>query len=489
MTDMRPFGWADVLWLLLVVTLAGGARAGYVWHYADAGRNSGPYRVQDVPEPVGSGSPDPATPNELETLVQNIETRQWYGSKAPFAPGEEATAHYSPGLPWLLGSLARAVGQDDRARFGSWVRWLQCGFGTATAGLYFLFARRAFRSRAVGVLAGLAVAVHPFAVISCAEIQDGVLASFLLALVLFLGARSGQTAAPLASLLYGLALAGLALVRAACLPFSFVALGWFLVRCRTLPRGWLCAVLAFLGFVNALAPWMVRNFETFGEPVPVVDSCYLHLWVGNNPQATGGPASASAYRAAPSRALAEIPTGQQPLRYDRLGQVVLEEVRTRPVPTLRRRLLAALSFLFGEQCFTARRLAEPSVPGEELVGVEETLHATLLGVLALAFLGWRWSYGWRRESLPAALAVIWLPLPYILGHAEGLSGPRLPLDGLLSCYAVFALLCLVPGLGRYLREGNFSAAAPGIGSGTTPLQLPAPPGSTPGRTSRGPSWR
>ena len=78
---------------------------------------------------------------------------------------------------------------------------------------------------------------------------------------------------------------------------------------------------------------------------------------------------------------------------------------------------------------------------------------TLLGLLVLAFLGWRWSYGWQAESMPAALAMIWIPLPYILSHAEALSGPRLPLDGVLLCYAAFALLCLTPGVRRYFLDG------------------------------------
>ena len=83
------------------------------------------------------------------------------------------------------------------------------------------------------------------------------------------------------------------------------------------------------------------------------------------------------------------------------------------------------------------------------------LQGTLLALFALGdFLGWRrWSYGWRKESMPASLAVIWIPLPYILGHAESLSGPRLPLDGVLLCYAAFAAACMIPGVGGYLFRG------------------------------------
>jgi hypothetical protein len=80
------------------------------------------------------------------------------------------------------------------------------------------------------------------------------------------------------------------------------------------------------------------------------------------------------------------------------------------------------------------------------------LQAVLLAMLLLALLGWRWSYGWRWESVIAAIAIIWVPVPFILSHAEKLCGPRLPLDGVLLCYAAFALVCLVPGLNGPLLD-------------------------------------
>src|SRR5262249_52900468 len=71
--------------------------------------------------------------------------------------------------------------------------------------------------------------------------------------------------------------------------FAVVAVLWYLLRCRSVRRGWLCALLAFLGFANGLAPWTLRNYQAFHDVVPVADSMYLHLWVGNNEKATGGP--------------------------------------------------------------------------------------------------------------------------------------------------------------------------------------------------------
>jgi hypothetical protein len=456
MSDVRRFSVVDLVLLLVVLLGAAAVRCGYLWSYADQAATAGPLQVQG-PGPVLTELPAStalrgrAPPTEFDALVHNLKEYRWFGSLAPFAAAEEKTAHVAPGYPWLLSVLALSQAEAiDRT-----VRWLQAGLGSATAALYFLFARRAFQSRVVGALAGLLCAVHPFWVVNTAEIADGVLATFLLAACIYLGAHSGWDGGPFTSFLYGLALAGLTLVRAALLPFALVALLWFFLRCRTLRRGWLCALLAFLGFANGEVSWTFRNYQHFGDVYPIVNSTYYHLWMGNNPGATGGPqteqalveALAAARGQEPqavAKALAGLPQRE---RYASLAAAVWAEVREHPGETLRRRLWAGLDFVFGRDWFAERMPwrvagAESSTSGWLANGT--LLNGTLLGMLLLGLLGWRWTYGWRHEALPSALALVWVPLPYLLSHAEALNGPRLPLDGVLLCYAAFALACLVP---------------------------------------------
>jgi 4-amino-4-deoxy-L-arabinose transferase-like glycosyltransferase len=459
MTELRRFGLADLLFLLLVLGVAAAARAGYLVASAESGRTAGPLLVQDRPprlrnQPADTTLLGRSAPNEQDALVHNLKERSWFGCPAPLASGEEATAHIAPGYPGLVAVLARVSGEASLDRS---VRWLQVGLGTLTAGLYFLFARRAFRSLAVATLAGLMSALHLFWVINTADVNDGVVATFLLALALYLGVRAGQTAEASTSLLYGLSLAALALVRAATLPFAFVAIAWFLLRSRSQTRGWLCALLAFLGFANGLAPWTVRNLQEFGELLPIVDSTYLHLWIGNNTQANGGPLSPDPFQTLPTAELAKVT--KQPERYGRLSGLVWDEVRDHPAATLHRRLAAGLSFVFGAQWVADGRFVEERSAGESSLpdwlgrSYPQILQGTMLALLMLAALGWRWSFGWRFEAMPLSLALIWIPLPFLLGHAETLSGPRLPLDGVLLCYAAFALVCLVPGVGQQLLDG------------------------------------
>ncbi len=436
MSNQRPFGLVGFLLLLIVFLGAAAIRAGYLLTYADSGATAGPIQVQE-------------TSPELRELITNVKDSTWFGDHAPFSEEEEQTADHSPGYPWLVGLLARLV---DAAVLDKTVRWIQVGLGALTAAVYFLFALRAFSSRVVALLAGAFAAVYPFWVSSSAEVNDAVLAGLLLALAVYLGTRAVQTHGPFASLLFGLSLAGLALVRAATLPFGFVALAWFLLRSRHESRGWLCALLAFLGFVNGLVPWTIRNYQAFGEPLPVVSSAWLHLWIGNNENANGGPETESMLQSAPAGDLKAIKN--QPQRYARLSGLVWDEVRQRPVRTVERRIWAGLDFLWGERFFTAHRLADPTKPDENVSVWEFSLLLSLLILYALAFLGWRWTYAFRKECVPATLAVIWLPLPYLLSHAGALHGPRLPLDGVLLCYAAFALCCLIPGIGGNLLEGR-----------------------------------
>jgi 4-amino-4-deoxy-L-arabinose transferase-like glycosyltransferase len=473
MAEIRRFGATDALLLAGVLALAAGARAGYLISCADQAGNGGPLLVQTPPPvveppPPPSGDEPPRPPaTELDVLVRNLKGGDSFTSPAPFAQGEEPTAHVAPGYPWLLAMLARAV---DPAALERTVRWVQCGLGALTAGLYFLFARRAF-GRLVAVLAGLLCAVHPFWVIDTAAVNDGVVSTFLVGLALWLGGRAANTGAavvrtgphpgyveggPFASLLYGLTLAGVALVRAALLPFAFVALCWLLLRSRDLTRGWLCALLAFLGFVNGLAPWTFRNYQVFGEPLPVVDSAYLHLWVGNNPHADGGPLTDDMVKDAPTEELANI--DKQPERYAHLGGLVRQEVSDRPVETVRRRLLAGLDFFFGKRWLTdgvlAERVEGVAMPDWLAWTYPVALEWALVVLVPLALLGWRWTYAFRRAGMPASLAAFWIPLPYVLSHAEALSGARLPLDGVLLSMAAFAVACFLPGVGRRLREGD-----------------------------------
>jgi 4-amino-4-deoxy-L-arabinose transferase-like glycosyltransferase len=413
MPASHRWGVLELGLLSLIVAVAAGTRFWYVGVCAAGATTAGPLQVQD------------ARPDQLSALVENLSQNRGYALSTEEGTEPRKQAHPAPLYPWLL-SLVRRLASDPAAT-ERWARWGQCGLGAAAVGLLYLFAQCAFQSTLVAGLAGLLAAFYPFWIINTAEINDGTLACFLLAACLYLGAAARHSRGTLTSWFFGLALAGLALTRAALLPFAVVALLWFLQHCRVLERGWMLALLAFLGFVLGLTPWLARNYQAFHEIYPITDTTIHHVWLGNRPDSTEEPAS--------DRAKLEA---------------VWEEMQLHPSRTIQRRIEAGLAFCFGDDWLRHGRLCRvdegetwESAPSWLARSYRSLLAGSLLGLLLLAGLGWRWTYPWSIEAMPSSLALIWIPLPYLLGHAEALHGPRLPLDGVLLCYAAYALVWLV----------------------------------------------
>ncbi|HLN30844.1 MAG TPA: hypothetical protein VK395_24100 [Gemmataceae bacterium] len=473
MLETGRFGTRDLLALLMVLAVAAGTRAWYLHTCADNGQLPGPLLVQE-PSPVLSDLPADTEmrghtpPTELDSLVHNLKEHRWFGGLAPLANTEEPTAHLAPGYAALLALLELAP--IDLSPIDRTMRWIQCGLGALTAGFYFLFCRRAFRSLLVAALAGLLCAFHPFWIVNTAEIGDGVLAAFLVSVSVFLGGRASHSGAPFSSYLFGLCLAALALVRAALLPFAVVSALCLALCSRSIRRGWLHALLAVLGLASGLAPWSFRNYQRFHQVVPIADTTFLHLWMGNNSLSDGGPQDEKTVIATLAEARGEEPKElseslaqlSQKERYDRLAEEVVRQVQRDPAGAFRHRLEAGVAFFFGGQWLKDRLLwrTDESRLGDMpdwLAGSYQAIfYGALLGVLILGVLGWRWTYGWRHETLPSSLVLMWIPLPYILSHAESLSGPRLPVDGMLLCYSAFALASMFTPAGRALLRGEAS---------------------------------
>jgi hypothetical protein len=238
------------------------------------------------------------------------------------------------------------------------------------------------------------------------------------------------------------------------LPFAVVAVLWFFLRSRTLKGGWLCAIIALLGFAGGLAPWIVRNHQDLQDIIPVSDSAGYHLWVGNNPQATGGPFDPKMEAELEPKRKKELADISESQRYFKFLDDVKSEVTESPTATFQRRIHAFASYFVGDSVLQGHGAMVSEANLNPPSWVEEALYGTVLAIVVLGLLGWRWSYGWKFQSSPLGLALFWIPLPYILGHAEFLCGPRLPLDGPLMCLVALGLVCLVPGLGANLLKGE-----------------------------------
>ena len=79
--------------------------------------------------------------------------------------------------------------------------------------------------------------------------------------------------------------------------------------------------------------------------------------------------------------------------------------------TLQCRVQAGLNFFFSERFFQDAPLAEPASPDRSVQPQDmEILYPSLVAMLLLALLGWRWTYG-RKDAVLSVLALIWVPVP------------------------------------------------------------------------------
>ncbi|HQR06892.1 MAG TPA: hypothetical protein PLN21_08725 [Gemmatales bacterium] len=401
----------------------------------------------------------PNNVSELDQIVANIKKEgilNGFHTKAPLGPDkEEWTAHHAPLYPLLRAGIEMGAEYINFSPSTA-VRYVHALLGALTCLLYYMIAWRGFgRHQLLALLVGLVAALYPHWVINVAEIEDGVLSSFLLAWSLYLAISVGQQGGTVRSLLLGLVLAALTLTRAALLPFAVVVQLWFCLRCRRISNGWFGCIVMVLGFVGGLTPWALLCFDKFNAPIPIVTSSWFHVWVGNNASSDGSGFNWSMKKRLDPALVTKLELTSQQERYALLAETVVNEVIEKPWEACQHRLKSLMQFMIGAGTLTGYTGFWPGVQSiTPPVWVKPALVGSLVLLFALGFLGWRWSYGWKEQSAPLSLAVFWIPLPYLLSHAGTFHTARLPLDGVLIVLACLGFLCLIPGVGSCLLAGE-----------------------------------
>jgi hypothetical protein len=400
---------------------------------------------------------------------QGLQTPHPFGPKAGESYKDEPLAGRGPLYPFFRYYIEWSADEYlvDFMPPHAAVRMVHIAMGALTCLLYYVIALRAFGNHfRIAILVGLATAFYPFWVINTSELEDGTLASLLLAWSLAVGVKIGQKGGVVRSYFYGLLLAALALTRAALLPFAVVGLLWFFIRCRRVSHGGLCAILSFLGFATGIGPWAVWTTQQHGTPIPVASTAWFdvwagsHVWVGTNYTLADHVADGRTMKLSDldeqvsADLLARLQNRPVAERYQLLAPVVYEEITANPVNYLYQRVRSLSQFFFGvrtpRQAIINQALAPIAIPPF----IPVSLYVSLFGMLFLALLGWRWTYGWRFHAAPLTLAIYWIPLPYLLTHAGPLHSARLPLDGVFIVLAVVGLIGLIPGLGARLLAGE-----------------------------------
>ncbi len=180
------------------------------------------------------------------------------------------------GIYWLFGSLPVAVAYTQIIIFGL-VAWMSYKIG-----------KEVFCGE-TALLATLLVCLHPgLFVYTTRKLHSLIVDTFWFLLFLLFTLKLQKEINVKRAVFAGMILGCAILSRPTILLFGGVALIWLLKQWKFLLRKKILFLFILLLTVTGmLIPWVVRNFIVFGRFVPMSTSSGIHLWRGNNPDATG----------------------------------------------------------------------------------------------------------------------------------------------------------------------------------------------------------
>jgi 4-amino-4-deoxy-L-arabinose transferase-like glycosyltransferase len=183
----------------------------------------------------------------------------------------------APGYPVFL--IAATLGNPDRIALA---KIANAVLGALSALLLAALSAKLFRRRGLAVATGAAAALHPGFVFLSTDVQSEPLFLLLLLAAGWLLLAAADRPSSNLALLAGASLALASLTRPSALALApLLAAPLADRRYPARVRGHVAAS-ALLGFLFALAPWMLRNAAVYGELVPVNDAGGSAFYQGNS---------------------------------------------------------------------------------------------------------------------------------------------------------------------------------------------------------------
>jgi len=210
-----------------------------------------------------------------------------HGFAAPYGIDTGPSALTPPIYPWLVSLAFRVFGVfSDGAGFAIVV--FNSIFSALTCWTIYRIARRVF-SDTVAACSGWLWALSPWALYySVGWVWETSLSAFLLSLLFMLTLEMDGDARLGSWFRYGLVWGIAALTNTALLAWLPFSGCWLAYRLHRNGKRFLVPVLlSAVVFWLALTPWLVRNYQVFGQFILIRDNFGNELRSGNNPQAEG----------------------------------------------------------------------------------------------------------------------------------------------------------------------------------------------------------
>lgn len=203
-------------------------------------------------------------------LADNLLSGTGYRYSADGLP----TARRTPGYPLFLASVFKVFGRDFRA-----VRVAQCILDAVSTYLVFAICMLLFGNFMAGILAALAYAMYPPAVLGATYILSETLYTFLMLLFVFTCLQAMRSRRYALFAVSGIFLGLSALTRPGSLPLPFVLLAIAVIWKRDMYKGFLILAVAFS---LTMLPWGLRNKRDMGKFIPTSTLVGGNLYKGNH---------------------------------------------------------------------------------------------------------------------------------------------------------------------------------------------------------------
>ena len=333
-----------------------------------------------------------------------------HGFSSPFFPATGPTALVPPLFPYLVAGIFHVFGlYTAKAAFA--ILSINSLFSALTCIPIYFSARYALGER-MATVAAWGWVVYPYAVyFSAARVWDYALTGLLFTTCFYVAQRLPDQKRSMAWLGFGALYGVTVLANPSVLPMFPVFLLFAAFQRRRDGRRWfLRCVVATLGALAVLTPWMIHNYRALHVVRPVRDNFWMECWAGNN----GDTFESNAKWAHPASSDIEMQ------RFVSAGEVAyLSEkqvlatnfIRQHPVFFVGLSLRRAFSYWTGFWSFAPAYLQQEPLQNADI------LFCTGMSVLMLigAFSFWRSD---RTTALPYLALIALFPLTYYVTHAS-----------------------------------------------------------------------
>lgn len=365
---------------------------------------------------------------EIGQLARSIVNGR--GLSDPYMAPTGPTAAITPVLPYILAGFFKIFGVFSKGAALAMLG-LNSLFSALICFPVFFIARKSWGNRTARWSAWM-WAFFPYGIyFSASSMWDHTLVALLVALLMLCALHLENSTNPWQWAGFG-ALWGLsALTNPVVLGILPFLGGWVCYRLARRGKIWLLpAATAALLTAAIIAPWLVRNYQTFHRPVFLKDNFWLEVCVGNVGNALHWWNGAE-HPVGSAQETAEMVRVGEPAYMAEKRQEAMDYIQGRPGVFLRRSLRRVVYIWTGYWSFQREYLRE------EPLDPENIFFCSMFTILA--FVGLIQSFRLGKEgAVPFALVLLTFPAAYYLTHPE--MGYRHPMDPLIVILAAFAIV-------------------------------------------------